>query len=400
MTESIFYIEDLTPPDMELLTQLLSLNPNYPISQNWLHDQSHLISTFPSPLLKLSSLLSRMALNLPFSPGKAKLCNTHKALNAHLIHRIFLEVSAECTTHLQRLNENTHLPAHLESLVKRLHAVNSLWLSPELYRAVFQPMPEDKRFDQAATGCEACILASIGGNHQILSDLRASLLGRRKRSRAHPPILKIVEAWIEWTGRGDDIRAESGVLGKEIGRCRRQMQKARRQMRRNIEDGIADQGEERGTRYGDDSESVTSMDVESVLLANENAGMEAENFGVEEVEDGEKETYRDERHDFEEAIIDYYISRMSTVGSDSHNINRLAEGLQEGYRASIIFDPESGTFHRFATHAKAYTESAYSTDLNPHQRLSTVQHQGRESEKYAQSYQNLVGIQDDDEEQV
>lgn len=304
MARSIFYIEELTASDMELLTQLLSLNPNYPISQSWLHDQSHLISTFPPSLLKPSSLLSRIALNLPFNPGRAKLCNAHKALNANLIHRIFLEVSVECTTHLQRLNENAHLPAHLKSFVKRLHAVNSLWLSPELYRATFQPLPEDRRFGQAASDCEACILASIGGNRQILSDLRASLLGRRKRGHAHPSILTMVEAWIDWTGRGDIIRAESDVLGKEGGRCRRQMQKARRQMR-NIENGIADQVEERGPRYEDESESVTLMDGEHVRLDNEHNGREAKKVWVEEVVGGE-DTYRDERLDFEESIIDYY----------------------------------------------------------------------------------------------
>jgi hypothetical protein len=368
MTEPIFYIEDLNPTDLELLTQLLSVTSTYAISPSWLHDQTYLLSIFPPSLLRSRSLLFRLATTLPFAPAKAQLCPTHKPLNSILIRRIFLELSAECTTHLERLTKNPHLEAKLGEFVKRVHAVSGLWMSPELYRAVFLPVPEDERFEKIESGCEACILASVGGNHRVLSDLRASMLGRRKRGKPHALLLEIVEAWIDWTGR-DEIRSESDALAKEVRRRRRQMQKAGRQAMMCGGDGRLDF--DHGHGHGQETESETLVDE-----CNDDQPMKAR-----------------ERGERGKSLIAYYAKQMS-IASSVPTANRI-NGLHETFRDSIVFDLESGTFQRIDQGIqnlkipKTYTASAYSTDSEFGQKQPG---HGPSSEKYAQSYQNLLEI--------
>lgn len=192
------------------------------------------------------------------------------------------------------------------------------------------------------------------------------MLGRRKRNYSHPPLLEMVEAWIDWTGRDDIIRSESDVLGKEIGKYRRQMQKARRQKRQNVADGIKDED------HGHEAESETWVD-------------EKEGGGKVVVEGREWKGV-------EESIIDFYAKQMSTTSYP----HKVTEGLHEAFREYIVFDPISRAFRRVVSQGgeskapKPYTESVYSTTTG----LQT----GCGSEKYAQSYQNLLGILEDDEE--
>jgi hypothetical protein len=383
---SVFYIEDLTPEHLELLTQLLSFTPGYPINTDtsWLRDQTSLLSTFPPSLLKPSSILPRLAMGLLFSSWKATLCNTHKSLNPYLIHRIFLEVSAECTAHLERLLENDHhLPPHLQAFVRRMQALNGLWMSPKFYRSLFIPwhvMPSDFRFDRIDSGCEACILASVGGNHQTLSDLRASILGRRKRDRPCTQLLEVVEAWIDWTGRGDIIRSESNMLGREIGKCRRQMQEARRLKRSNTVEGILGYDQEWETG----GETLIGW---KTIRVKEAQAKQA----------GNRERQGDGRHGFEESIIDFYAKRMSTA-SLVHSVC-TTEGLHEAFRELIVRDPIFGTFHPISPERgdsvapKAFSESLYSNNF-----LAT-RTDGRSSEKRAQSYQNLLKEPEDNEDE-
>jgi hypothetical protein len=85
---------------------------------------------------------------------------------------------------------------------------------------------------------------------------------------------------------------------------------------------------------------------------------------------------------------------MSTA-SLAPDVNKI-EGLHEAFRHSIAFDSTSGTFQRIAPKPpKAYTESTYSSDieLGPKDRPF----RGPSSERYAESYQNLLGMPDDEE---
>ena len=375
---SIHYIEDLSSRDCELLTQLLSLNPEHTLEEGWLRDQTHCLAGFPPILRRPESLLTRLAMALPGTPDKACLCKTHKPLNPQLIRRIFLQVSAECTTRLARLIENKYLREDLKAFVTRLRKLNSLWMSPELYRVAFNAMPADARFEWVQSGCEACIIATVGGNQQIISDLRASMLGRKKKRLPMPRLLPLVEAWIDWTGRGDAVRDESDALGREIRVCRRQMQKARRQKRRNISEGILDDG----------------LVSESATLVEEVPE------GVYEMEGSEKSER--EEHDFEGSIIDFYanlMSRTSLIPS-----THPAERIHPAFRDSIVFSPTTGTFHRQvplkpASHS-IYSESNYSssvTDAPSTRQNSAVDLHRRTSEKHATTYRRLVGIEEEKE---
>jgi hypothetical protein len=375
MTSTTTKVENLTAQDKDLLAQLLSFQPGYPINTDtsWLHDQAHLLSTFPPHLLKPRSLLPCLRSMTHSTPPKAKLCSTHSRLNAHLIHKIFLGISAECTTHLERFLEfleNDHqvlleqkalrdLVRKQHPFVRRMEAANGLWMTPKFYCSLFMPWhatPSDFRFERIESGCEACILASVGGNHVVLSDLRASIRGRKKRGHPHGAVLEMVEAWIDWTGRGDEIREESSKQGKEIAKCRREMQKVRREKRRGVDDRAMNfEKEEKDwseTLVGEKSGSK-EVDVE----------FNGESHG----------------HDFEGGIIDFYVKMLSTASPV--NGVRTTEGLHEAFRESIVHDPMGKKFYRVGRDGQGlkdtrpYSQSVYST---------------KSSESYALSYQILL----------
>lgn len=371
-TQATCYVKDLSSSDAELLAQLLSFNPGYPINTDgsWLHDQAHLISTFPPNLLVPRNLLRRFNLSRPFGPPKAKLCSAHKKLNPHLAHQMFLGISAECTTYLERfLEDDSQLPEslralliNLQPLIRRLQAVNGLWMTSNFYRTLFFPWhatPTDFCFERIDSGCEACILASVGGNHQVLSDLRASIRGRKKKGRSHAPILKMVEAWIDWTGHGDTIREESSRLGKEIAKCRREMQKARR-----LKHGVIAEG---------------SLHYDSAAVSERGALSEQ----------GDQVNEEDGGQDFEGSIIDFYAKRLSTASP--MNRVRTMEGLHEAFRESIVHDPVTGAYHRSRTEGVR----PYSPSVLSNKATSFFDHI-KSSEQFAKSYQNLLEIPEDE----
>lgn len=269
---------------------------------------------------------------------------------------------------MTRLAENKYLPHDLAEFVNRLRIMNSIWMSPGLYRIAFNAMPSDTRFECIPSGCEACILACIGGNHRILSDLRASILGRKKKHQPKPALFGLIEAWIDWTGRGDVIRTESYALAKDIRHCRRQMQKARRQKRRNLANGIID------------GESI--KDSEAL---------------IDECDSSQKDK---EEHDFEGSIIDYYASLMSTTNLIPNA--ETAQGMHPAFRKSIMFDAETGTFYKDPEPPSStiYSESLYSTsDLYAasSKRASAADSKAGTADEHAISYRELVGIVKDDE---
>ncbi|KAF8864073.1 hypothetical protein BDZ45DRAFT_797585 [Acephala macrosclerotiorum] len=235
---SIHLIENLSTKDVEKLTQLLWLTPGRLPTQAWLNEQAPQIPHLPSRLRSPNSALLRFGMSMNVGPDRATLCKSHKGLNPYLIRRIFLQVTAECTTRLVRLAENPFIDTEIEKHVKRLQIVNSLWMDASLYRTTYQVKPQEVRFTRIISDCEACILAAVGGNHVTLCDLRASMLGRKKKNAKEPRLLRLVQQWMKGTGLGPQITAQSDALSKEARACRRQMQLARRQAKRDKEDGI------------------------------------------------------------------------------------------------------------------------------------------------------------------
>jgi hypothetical protein len=399
---SISCIEDLSPKETEKLTQVLSCSPNLGTCPSWLHDQATHVSKLPSALRKPFSILPSLSLSLRFGKQKACLCASHKALNPYLIRAIFLQLSAECTTHLARLVSNPDLSYNLAVFLKRLQRINSLWMSSDLFRVMCNASLYDSRFERVEGGCEACILATIGGDFQILLDLRATMMGRKKKRTAAPGLLKLVEAWIHWTGRDDEILKGSDELGSEILACRSKMQKERRAKKRFVTDGSAVEEIERsptmvGESFSDDTEMPERYDTEKDEL-----------FGLYE-------------RDFENSVIDFYTNKFlstTTVG----RCDTLEDDIHPAFRDSIVFDAPSGTFLRRISEPELpkqrdstwgsvyssgletpplpkrysyYSASVYSTDgfvLEPQAKNQFVSPQTRNSEKRAEAYGKLNGI--------
>ncbi|CZT40295.1 uncharacterized protein RSE6_00147 [Rhynchosporium secalis] len=345
---SVSLIEDLTPNEIEKLTQVLVLPPKTEPHPIWLKDQANLIPILPPKLRRSQSILPRLAMSIPFGTQKAHLCAAHKQLNPYLVRRIFLQVSAECTTRISRFVSNPYLPANIAIHVKALQTANSLWMSSDLYRVTFQCQPEEERFDRIASDCEACILAAVGGNLQILQDLRTSMLGRKKKSGKGLRLLPLVEGWIEWTGAGDRICEESDALARELRNCRRQMQEARRQKRRNKEVGIVN-STPLPHPPPDDS------DMNSSIL-NHDAAAAAFDFAFQE-HDGANDD-NDLNHDPEGSIIDYYANRLS-YARETLNRPQDQTSIHPAFRSSLSL------VFQYQTHSSSNSSTTRDRPLPP-----------------------------------
>jgi hypothetical protein len=347
---SVKFIEDLSSRDTEKLAKVLSLGWRTKISLQWLSEQNAVIKLLPSRLRKPDGIFSKMAMSLPRAPQKAVLCDSHKGLNPLLIRRFFFQLSAECTVRLARLDESSHLPPNVATFLKRIHGINSLWFSSGIYRSLFNLVDDEKCHEMVPGCCEACILSVVGTNHEMLRDLRASMLGRRKKGLPVPRFLKIVDAWVEGTGHGIDIRKDSDILEKEIRECRRQLQKARRQRRRNIREGIFD-----------------SIPEEQQPLLNE--PYEEEAMPEERFEIDGKEKDEDAEHYFGTSILDYYTGglRSSTNQSRAPTPTPKSEDIHPAFRTGIrdsmmSFDPPTGTFKRRDTAPSPPSKAAADRD--------------------------------------
>lgn len=330
-------IEDLTRKDRRDLTKLLCRNPNENINRDWLQDQTFCLANFPKNMLRPSGIVGmvpRLVMALPWASPNAILCSTHKALNPQLIHRIFMELTAESTIYLTTLTEDEDdKDGWIQSFLYRMQKLNSLWMSPDSYRATFEAQPEDPRFEAVESGCEACIVASVGGSKTILCDLRAGMRGRRKRMTPAPLLTKLVDAWIDWNPDRSRIVRRSDELGQVIHRRRKETQRRRRARRHPSWESVE-------TR----SETVVNEDIHDV----------PEDKLVYDPRNEEQE------YDFEGSIIDFYAHRMRGSGN-------LA-GLHPALSASTVLLTNMGTFQpappplpvRTVNHKPTYIESMYS----------------------------------------
>jgi hypothetical protein len=277
--------------------------------------------------------------------------------------------------------------AEVRAWLYRLRTLNSLWMSPDLYRAFSNAMPDDERFERIESGCEACILAVVGGNPQAILDLRTSLIGRKKRGH-ESRLWGLVDAWTRRSGeQAEWIRGQSERVGrlvlKERRHARRRRRRQRRKRRLERENG--------GTRK-------TESETEIAAVGGGNCADDLEDEPDDVIGDapGEDGRGRDdaEEHDFEGFIIDYYrgfASRSNLAVNIPHNqslnpnVAQVDEdALHPAFRDSVAYNPTSGTFHRrpqqlppqqepsttnktgdhpgAASRSTFYTQSAYSQD--------------------------------------
>jgi hypothetical protein len=265
-------------------------------------------------------------------------------------------------------------------------------MAPEIYRAAFQAQPRGVRLEHIDSGCEACILARVGGSRQCLADLRSSALGRRRKSRPAPRILQLLEGWIDWTGEGDIIRNESNFMAKEIKKVRREINAARR-------------GDVIGSKRGEGIEKAHTKWVENFdELNGDTRG--GEGLGEEEA-------------DFEGSIINYYlnlVSKTDLLSQDSTNMSRpfamqseKESMIHPAFRSTSYLAPELREHYDKSKapplptplrRTRIYSQSVYSVDSGL--RSSEMIYTGQQSttshyktlgsaEEQAHAYRKLVG---------
>jgi hypothetical protein len=230
----------------------------------------------------------------------------------------------------------------------RLRSLNSLWMAPGLYRTLFHAMPEDARFDRVQGGCEACILAFVGGNVQAILDLRTSLIGRKKKGY-ESRLWGLVDAWTRRCREADCewIREESERVGRLVMKERRRARRRRRRARRE---------RRRGGKGGNKTEIEIEIETETAGVGGRDGADDVDDEPEDEIGDvaprdgkGQGEA---EEHDFEGSIIDFYLdlaskSNLAVNMQQNPNAAQVNEDvLHPAFRDSAVYSPISGTFRR------------------------------------------------------
>lgn len=175
------------------------------------------------------------------------------------------------------------------------------------------------------SGCEACILSFIGGNKDILTDLRASMLGRKKKGRGVPILLTVVEAWIHWLDINEEVQVleDSREMGKQLRGVRREMQKVRRRERRDLNHRDCALWREMEKPY----------DIDPMIQKEKEK----------EFDDEDEDEDAEDDYDMENSIIDDYMQRFS-----KWEVKPREKDVHPAFRNSALWDDEwpSGTFLR------------------------------------------------------
>lgn len=237
-----FNVRDFTDQDIDWFSQLLFIEEVRPMSKEWFEEQEEFLKKFPAKFLRPKNPIERTLSNLAsyqeYSPANAQLCKTHKVLNARLIRAFFIQVMKECTIMVDYIVSRRDLPEDVAAWIKRLHGLNGLWIEPTLQERMFSSEPRHEFVDG---GCEACILARIGGNEQAIYDLECSAFTRKRKNREEPRILKLIDGWMHERDMTDDKHpgyAESLCLISHVKRVRVHILEERRAKRDARKKGI------------------------------------------------------------------------------------------------------------------------------------------------------------------
>lgn len=278
--------------DIRELTRLLSRRPHYGIARpsgRWLTRQEEKIEHLPKPLVSSRNMLQRLVIGLASKhdskqrdadkilPPSAVLCQSHERLNEFVIRDVFLtmifEVSGDWMAALRTWSGKSPTVA---AFLTRIDSMHALWVSKEFFHALFGTAPHNERYIRVQNNCEACILAAIGANGRILSDLYGWSIIRKEdseafnadaRARGSPRrrcavlLHRLVDAWIrhfkpenidDVQRAGEDIAAELRGIWPAINQTRSEMRKRneRRAEVRLGRDGSTHLTETRGTPRG------------------------------------------------------------------------------------------------------------------------------------------------------
>ncbi|KAH7023817.1 hypothetical protein EDB80DRAFT_675367 [Ilyonectria destructans] len=199
---------DMPPEALDELTNMLWMPPSVNIAnpeQSWLKDQEFQIKELDESVRRPHNIFHRLTAHYDNRrhPSKvAHLCYSHRDLDPRLIRRIMLLFAQELTQRTDRFRKwraRTAFTDRLNAWLDRMDAATALWIGQDAFRAVFG-YNRTTPVVTVESGCEACIISVIGGNPQLLVDLRANLRARRtfypRRGRTEPRLRPFVESWI------------------------------------------------------------------------------------------------------------------------------------------------------------------------------------------------------------
>ncbi|KAI9750908.1 MAG: hypothetical protein M1815_001519 [Lichina confinis] len=232
-------LNDLSDKDIDSLTNILSqpiqsANPRLSFDDRALKYRRQaikkLVQGLPSDLLRPIPMQTKVVNFLAkhmYIPPASFLCDTHKRLNSQIVRYVLVAIEIEIGKRLNSLILNmSALSTEHKKLISSLRALNALWTPPHDYRQNFLCEPEQKwRYQE--DDCGACMLARIGEDEGTLLLLRTTLLARMQPDLADPRLLRWVEGWVSWSGRGDEIRAESKKLAKSLRPARKTAREVR-----------------------------------------------------------------------------------------------------------------------------------------------------------------------------
>lgn len=197
---------------------------------------------------------------------------------------------------------------------KRVIGINSLWTAKEIFYHVHQAEKGDPIHQQVKGDCEACILATIGGDQQMLIDLYICANSRGRLDRRGQPICHMIEGWLDAMGILEHIYETAKPFYRLIRSERARMQRERRAERR-----------------------VKNRERPSIAPKRPPRPEERQKMDDDAAEDEKSE------------IIDLYIKRLSAMSGQipynkQANDSRLS--LHPAIRSHIGFDASTGKYSR------------------------------------------------------
>ncbi|KAJ4391081.1 hypothetical protein N0V93_004695 [Gnomoniopsis smithogilvyi] len=238
-------LSSLTPTEQTHLAHVLALPPHHLTtsgqpSPTWLATEAHQIfTTLPTALHAPQSFLGRLLAGTT-THQRAVLCPAHSGLNSRLIRSVFLLLTAQVgrkavrplrrfVRHPGRYHTKREDEELVRGLVDRLAGIAALWLEPGEFARTNPGLWTRHVWMQG--GCEACILAVVGGDEGVLRDLWAVLVGQTHKRRAAPAFKGMIDEWIGNLSEGQRVKREFEMLGSVVKRVRRAVWRHRHKKR-------------------------------------------------------------------------------------------------------------------------------------------------------------------------
>ncbi|KYK56536.1 hypothetical protein DCS_03536 [Drechmeria coniospora] len=207
-------LREISDEALDKLTSLLYLDKTLSGMERT-HVQKDLMKRLDGCLLRPTGIvgfITRIGTSIakyrsPVSLTHANLCLMHKPLDPRVVRKLMVLVARECTVHLNRFRRhraNNSIPWPLSEWLERMDNTTALWLGKDLFMKVFlREAPESAAPMSEMGRCEACILAVVGSEAQMLTDLRAAIKARHTYSmkrdmiRTEPRLLRIIKSWMK-----------------------------------------------------------------------------------------------------------------------------------------------------------------------------------------------------------